>query len=85
MLLREHGLCEHFEFPERFNNADCVELIHKLFLGLLKQEVLFVALGAAVVADVPDADAPERILNYVPHSISETSTIKEGEEEAEDV
>ena len=85
MSLTQHGLGEHFEFPERLHYPDCVELVHELFLGLLKQEVLLVAFRASVVADVPDADAPERILEDVPNSVSETSTVKEGEEEAEDV
>ena len=47
--------------------------------------MLLVALGAPVIADVSDADASDRILEDVPHSVSEASTIKEGEEEAKDV
>jgi hypothetical protein len=85
MSLTEHRLSKHFELPEGLDNADSVQLIHKLFLGLLKQEVLLVALGASVIADISHADASDRILKDVPHSVSEASTIQEGEEEAKDV
>jgi hypothetical protein len=44
--------------------------------------MFLVALGAPVIADVSDADASDRILEDVPHSVSEASTIQEGEEEA---
>jgi hypothetical protein len=82
MSLAEHSLRKHFEFPEGLHNADSIQLVHKLFLGLLKQEVFLVALGPPVIADVSDADASDRILEDVPHSVSEASTIQEGEEEA---
>ena len=85
MSLTQHGLGEHFEFPKRLHYADSVELVHELFLGLLKQEVLLVALGPSVIADISHADASDSILKDVPHSVSEASTILEGEEEAEDV
>jgi len=87
MPLTEHSLCKHFEFPETLHNPDSVQLIHELFLSLLKQEVLLVTLGASasVITDVSDADAPDRILKDVPHSISKASSIQEGEEEAKNV
>ena len=82
MSLAEHSLCKHFEFPEGLHDADSVQFVHKLFFGLLKQEVLLVALRASFIADVSDADASDRILKDVPHSVSEASTIQEREEEA---
>ena len=36
MLLREHGLCEHFISPECFDDPDYIQLIPKLLLGLLE-------------------------------------------------
>ncbi len=56
MPLAEHGLCQHLKFPESLHDADRVQLVHKLFLCLLIHEMLLVALGAPVIADVSDAD-----------------------------
>jgi len=75
MSLREHGLSEHFEFPESLDDSDRVKLIHELFFGLLKQEVLLVGLAATVVSDVSDAKTSKHVLQDVPESVVEAGTI----------
>ena len=54
MLLAEHGLGKHLEFSQRLHNAHDIKLIHKLFLGFFKQEVLLVAFGTPVIAYISD-------------------------------
>ena len=47
--------------------------------------MLLVALGSSVITDVTDAHASDHVLKDVPNGISETSTIKESEKEAQNV
>ncbi len=75
MSLRKHGLSEHFEFPECLDDSDRVKLIHKLFFGFLKQEVLLVGLAATVVSDVSDANTSKHVLQNIPEGVIETGTI----------
>jgi hypothetical protein len=65
MLLAEHGLRKHFEFPQSLHNAHDIKLIHKLFLCFIKQEMLLIAFRAPIIPNISDADTSDRILKDV--------------------
>lgn len=58
--LREHGLGQHLELAHRPHNADDVELVHELALGLLEEEVPLDVCLFSVSTNVSEAEAEEQ-------------------------
>lgn len=70
-------MCEAFDFPESFNQADNIQLVMELKLGFLEEIMLFRRRISLLISCAPAAKAVDTVIKSILKGVSKAYSIQE--------